>query len=388
MPKLWDLMPPRWKVFVPPPTGVWDSGRGHYGEPDAAGIPGGGGGGPTTWSLGDNSPQSEFAKAVLGIVGEIYIDDPVTPNNLMIGPAIIDSSGIRLFNNGIPTIYLDNDGDAFFGANLDDPAFTSFIIFSNDQGYNGEDFEEGDVLIGDNSTSRANMFWDRSAGTLQFRSATTMQVQIATDGSLEAGAGAVTLDSAGITFEAGGVGSFESTTTIEWVRNATEEALSIQGRSNGTSAVGNINANRNRDAADGLLILTASGDVSGEDVAVRLDGSDTPNYQFNLGATRPLAISTTEVVIGETGDDFDLRVEATGDINNLFSNWGTANVGMGTASPAASAKLEISSTVGSLLLPRMTTTQRDALTAVNGMLIYNSSNNVLEAYENGSWVNI
>lgn len=66
----------------------------------------------------------------------------------------------------------------------------------------------------------------------------------------------------------------------------------------------------------------------------------------------------------------------------------SGNVGIGTTSIDTSALLELDSTTGALLLTRMTTTQRDALTAVNGMVIYNSTNNVIEAYENGSWVNI
>jgi len=39
-------------------------------------------------------------------------------------------------------------------------------------------------------------------------------------------------------------------------------------------------------------------------------------------------------------------------------------------------------------LPSLTTTERDALTAANGMLIYNTSTNTLQGYENGSWVNM
>ncbi len=58
------------------------------------------------------------------------------------------------------------------------------------------------------------------------------------------------------------------------------------------------------------------------------------------------------------------------------------------ADPATSAVLELRSTTGALLLPRMTTTQRNALTAVNGMIIYNTTTNVVEAYENGAWVNV
>ncbi|MDB4341467.1 hypothetical protein OAA22_00195 [bacterium] len=36
----------------------------------------------------------------------------------------------------------------------------------------------------------------------------------------------------------------------------------------------------------------------------------------------------------------------------------------------------------------VTTTQRNALTAANGMVIYNSSDNKFQGYENGSWINL
>lgn len=41
-----------------------------------------------------------------------------------------------------------------------------------------------------------------------------------------------------------------------------------------------------------------------------------------------------------------------------------------------------------MLLGNMTTTQRNALTAANGMMIYNTSDNKFQGYENGSWVNL
>lgn len=41
-----------------------------------------------------------------------------------------------------------------------------------------------------------------------------------------------------------------------------------------------------------------------------------------------------------------------------------------------------------LQLPSLTTTQRDALSPVNGMLIYNSTTNKVNAYENGAWVTL
>lgn len=71
-----------------------------------------------------------------------------------------------------------------------------------------------------------------------------------------------------------------------------------------------------------------------------------------------------------------------------FTILNDGRVGIGATTPAVSAKLEIASTTGALLLPRMTTVQRDALTAVNGMLIYNSTLNKFQGYENGVWVSL
>ena len=41
-----------------------------------------------------------------------------------------------------------------------------------------------------------------------------------------------------------------------------------------------------------------------------------------------------------------------------------------------------------LRVANMTTTERNALTAQNGMVIYNSTTNKMQAYENNSWVDM
>ena len=50
-----------------------------------------------------------------------------------------------------------------------------------------------------------------------------------------------------------------------------------------------------------------------------------------------------------------------------------------------SSGLEVQTTTGALVIPRMTTTQRNALTAVNGMMVYNTSTNAFNKRENGAW---
>jgi len=70
--------------------------------------------------------------------------------------------------------------------------------------------------------------------------------------------------------------------------------------------------------------------------------------------------------IGISGNEL-LTVNAAG--NFVFSG---ANVGIG-GTPATSAKLEIASTTGALLVPRMTTDQMNALTGVDGMIVWNTT---------------
>jgi hypothetical protein len=85
--------------------------------------------------------------------------------------------------------------------------------------------------------------------------------------------------------------------------------------------------------------------------------------------------STTNT--GSGSPDFNHRIISS---NTSFSIPGityvdvTANVGIGTATPNASALLELNSTSKALLLPRMTKTQRNAISPVAGMMIYQTDN--------------
>ena len=63
-----------------------------------------------------------------------------------------------------------------------------------------------------------------------------------------------------------------------------------------------------------------------------------------------------------------------------------AQVGIGTSTPAASAKLEISSTTQGFLPPRMTTAQRDAISSpATGLTIYNTTLKSVEVYNGTAW---
>jgi len=60
------------------------------------------------------------------------------------------------------------------------------------------------------------------------------------------------------------------------------------------------------------------------------------------------------------------------------------NVGIGTTSP--SAPLEVSSTTGGVIMPRMTTIQRTAVSAVDGEMVYDTDLNKFYGYANGAWI--
>jgi hypothetical protein len=41
-----------------------------------------------------------------------------------------------------------------------------------------------------------------------------------------------------------------------------------------------------------------------------------------------------------------------------------------------------------VLLPQMTTTERDNLTLVNGLIIYNTTTTTVQVYQGGAWANV
>lgn len=114
---------------------------------------------------------------------------------------------------------------------------------------------------------------------------------------------------------------------------------------------------------------------------------DTDGAGADLGVQNNVQIGdslfvNTNITIG--GEQFTSQSDST--IINSNSITTTGNMGVGTTTITADVALEISSTTGAFLVPRMTTTQRDALTAVNGMIVYNATTNAFNFYEAGSWV--
>lgn len=64
-------------------------------------------------------------------------------------------------------------------------------------------------------------------------------------------------------------------------------------------------------------------------------------------------------------------------------------VAVGTTSPDASSALDVESTTGGILIPRMNSTQRDAISSpATGLLVFNTTNNGFEYYSGTAWTEI
>ena len=124
--------------------------------------------------------RSESVSENFGSRGRSFSPANITINNFNMDVA--EGIYLRDPSTGYKTVELQLDGDAFFGNNLANAADTSLIIFSNNQTYNSESMGAGDVLMGDNSASKANLLWDKSAGQVKFRNSTTTNLYIDTDG--------------------------------------------------------------------------------------------------------------------------------------------------------------------------------------------------------------
>ena len=75
----------------------------------------------------------------------------------------------------------------------------------------------------------------------------------------------------------------------------------------------------------------------------------------------------------------------------ILSTISSAQVGIGTSSPAGSSQLDITSTTKGLLPPRMTTSQRDAISSpATGLQIYNTDNRAIETFSgtSGEWLTL
>jgi len=179
------------------------------------------------------------------------------------------------------------------------------------------------------------------------------------------------------------------------VSSATAYAL-IAGGTTSTGALQSL-------AAGATTEILVGGGASALPVWTTATGTGAPvRAGSNPAFTSGLSVASTAQVMfdGGTGNQ-SIRQNAssglvfkTGGSDRLvIANGGAASLNafmaIGTsAAPGTSIALDVVSTTGAFVPPRMTTTQRDALTAANGMMIYNTTTGALNYYKAGVWTAI
>jgi|TARA_R110000772_G_scaffold136287_3_gene245016 outer membrane lipoprotein SlyB len=84
-----------------------------------------------------------------------------------------------------------------------------------------------------------------------------------------------------------------------------------------------------------------------------------------------------------------ITANSSGSLVNLLTFNSAGNLGIGLPRPLQKLHVNGNAQVnGFVQFGSLTTTERDALTAANGMVIYNSTDNKFQGRENGAWVNL
>jgi len=255
----------------------------------------------THWAIGNLNGTYGYASAVYGAAFGEYV---AGKNHITID----STSGFRIFN-GVATVMGQwaVDGDVFIGSDISDPGLTYISIFTTPQTYNTEVFEAGDMLIGDNTASKANIFWDKNGGILYFRGGQTPQAYVATDGTITAGGGKVRISSTGIELDKSTAG-ISNINAYKFKTGAAE-----YGGIYSYSAAGNvfdytayaiaakastIDINTNAPAGYGATtIVQAYGSTAASLAQIYVYGTTitSPTIQFNIGGTTRAEITNAAI---------------------------------------------------------------------------------------------
>lgn len=104
------------------------------------------------------------------------------------------------------------------------------------------------------------------------------------------------------------------------------------------------------------------------------------NFNFSIRANNTITLGTFE---GANGENIDLTANSTHEIFSLANNPSiVGNTTLGTDSTNITTFNSIP------ILPSVNTTVRDALTAVDGMMIYNTEDTKAQVRAGGAWANL
>lgn len=251
---------------------------------------------------------------------------------------------------------------------------------------------KGGVVFADSPetlTTDSNIFWDninKLLGIGVVSSGIPLEVKSKTTGS----AAIRTINTLGNkNADIGSIGSDNGALRL-FLSDGTTERIRFNSNANSFILVGNLGLGTS--SPDDFLHI--KGPLGGKGIhvdssagaAISIDRGTTSNGCGVSYQTAGVSEFITGFIGGQGGvSDFSI-FDNTAGLTRFHIKSSNGHIGIGTVTPGASVLLHLESTIAALLLTRMTTAQRDALAAVDGMLIYNTSTTAFNFRENGAWV--
>lgn len=147
----------------------------------------------------------------------------------------------------------------------------------------------------------------------------------------------------------------------------------------------------NDDAATGVGIRVTGGGNGGPLAQFVRDVSSSGNITINIAGGDPQFQLTSAgsdvfaVGVDDSANTFQVCAGSAVGSNEVLVVGTNGKVGIGETVP--SAPLTVTSTTGGVLMPRMTTTQMNAISSpANGEMIYNTTASKFYGYAGGAWV--
>ena len=131
------------------------------------------------------------------------------------------------------------------------------------------------------------------------------------------------------------------------------------------------------------------------DAGFRLDVNGTARATQITATTTGGSFNVGSVNVLDFGDGLRIGYSSTVSKISLFTNSGTQGLQVNNGSvsigpqltPNASAILDLTSTTKGFLLPRMTTTQKNAIASpAGGLMVFDTTLNVISYYNGSMWI--
>lgn len=122
-----------------------------------------------------------------------------------------------------------------------------------------------------------------------------------------------------------------------------------------------------------------------------LSGNNTIQYgTISFGRNDANGLLTTGLIFGRENSIY-IGQSSTGAFGTqaVYMVWKDNKLGLGMTEPTEQLEMTGNAKIdGFVQFGSLTTTERNDLTPANGMVIYNSTDNKFQGYENGAWVNL